>query len=204
MEISHQPAIVARGGFGILKIMSNERPTAGNLTGSLLVAHPGLLDPNFRRTVLFLSHHSAEDGAVGLVLNRPLQRKFKEVVAKGTAPALGNVNLFYGGPVSTDSVTIASLQWRRDPMSVAFHSFDGEVDEIEPHWQPGLRAFVGYSGWTSGQLEREIAQKAWIVLSPTRELIEMNDPEQAWRGIMRNSGPRLRLLAEAPDDPELN
>lgn len=184
--------------------MSTDLPTPGDLTGSLLVAHPTLLDPNFRRTVLFLSHHSKDDGAVGLVLNRPLKKKFRDVVTSDSPPILKDVNLFYGGPVSTDAVTIASLQWKQNPTSVAFHSFDGEIDDIEPEWQPGLRAFIGYSGWSSGQLEREIAQKAWLVLSPTRELIEMLNPEDAWRKIMRSSGPLLRLLAEAPDDPELN
>ena len=186
--------------------MSSKGPTAGNLTGSLLVAHPSLLDPNFRRTILFLSHHSAEDGAIGLVLNRPLKKDLDEAVPQKHLGAMGEVNLFYGGPVGLDHVTIASLQWRTNPSTVAFQSFMGNIDNIQinSEWRQGLRAFVGYAGWSRGQLEGEIAQKAWLVLSPTREMIEMAEPENAWRDIMRNSGPLLRLLAEAPDDPELN
>lgn len=186
--------------------MSADGLSAGNLTGSLLVAHPALLDPNFRRTILFLSHHSAEDGAIGLVLNRPLKKSFAEAAPTVSARGLEEVGLFYGGPVSLDHVTIASLQWRTNPTSVAFQSFMGQVENIQisAEWKPGLRAFVGYAGWSRGQLENEIAQKAWIVLAPTRELIEMPDPANAWRDIMRNSGPHLRLLAQAPDDPELN
>jgi putative transcriptional regulator len=186
--------------------MSNHQPSAGNLTGSLLVAHPNLLDPNFRRTILFLSHHSAEDGAIGLVLNRPLRKTFGEAAQKKGPDQLEEVGLYYGGPVGLDHVTIASLQWRTNPAAVAFQSFMGNVENIQinAEWKAGLRAFVGYAGWSRGQLEGEIAQKAWIVLSPTRELIEMPDPENAWREIMRHSGPHLRLLAEAPDDPELN
>lgn len=187
--------------------MSLNGPTAGNLTGSLLVAHPSLMDPSFRRTILFLSQHSADDGAVGLVLNRPLKKTFAEVAAQEPQAGLREVELFYGGPVGDHQLTIASLQWVKDPAAVAFHSFMGrgvEEVEIDPQWQAGLRGFLGYAGWTQGQLEKEIAQHAWLVLAPSREFIEMNDPENAWRTLMRNSGPVLKLLAEAPDDPELN
>ena len=68
----------------------------------------------------------------------------------------------------------------------------------------GLRAFVGYAGWSRGQLEGEIGQKAWLVLPPARELVEMREPENAWQRVMRSSGPLMKLLAEAPDDPEKN
>ncbi|MEI8293692.1 MAG: YqgE/AlgH family protein, partial [bacterium] len=71
-------------------------------------------------------------------------------------------------------------------------------------WQKGLRIFVGYSGWSPGQLEQEISENAWLVIPPARELIEMPDPHTAWQKIMRNSGPLLHLLSEAPDNPELN
>lgn len=183
--------------------MSSEGP---NLMGSILVAHPSLLDPNFRRTILFLSHHSREDGAIGLVLNRPLNKTLGAVASRKKAADWSEIELFYGGPVATDQVTLASLQWRENPREVAFQSFMGNIENvhIEPKWHDGLRAFVGYAGWSQGQLEHEIAQKAWLVLQPAREIIEMGNPETAWRNIMRNSGPMMKMLAEAPDDPELN
>lgn len=186
--------------------MSSEKPSAGNLTGSVLVAHPNLLDPNFRRTILFLSHHNVDDGAVGLVLNRPLHKTFSEVSLNERSGPLGEAGLFYGGPVAVDHITIASLQWQEQTSGVAFQNFttSGLEPEISPEWQPGLRVFVGYAGWSKGQLEGEIAQKAWIVLPPARDLIEMNSPQTAWRDIMRHSGPMMKLLGEAPDDPELN
>ncbi len=186
--------------------MSFEGPTAGNLTGSLLVAHPNLHDPNFRRTILFLSHHATYDGAIGLVLNRPLRKTLGDVSADDLEDPAREAPLFYGGPVSLDQVTLASLQWRENPTAVAFHSYSGgpQDSDIDPAWHPGLRAFLGYAGWTQGQLEREIAQKAWIIVPPTRDLIEMSDPTSAWRSIMHQTSPLLRLLAEAPDDPELN
>ena len=176
------------------------------MTGTLLVAHPNLRDSNFSRTILFLSHHSAEDGAVGLVLNRPLKRKKSSTLSEQTLSALKKVPVYYGGPVGSDEILLASMQWHDAPNAVAFRGFgaiDGEVS-IPPEFQPGLRAFVGYAGWSRGQLEDEISQKAWIVLPPTRELIEMPDPKNAWAQVMRELGPIYHLLSVMPDDPSLN
>ena len=171
-----------------------------NLTGSILVSHPSLRDPHFRRTILFLSHHNEEEGATGLILNRPLHQEVPQL------PGLPNVPIFYGGPVGTDRILLASLQWHDHPTVVAFRTFVGRAGEeiIEEEWHLGLRAFAGYAGWSSGQLEGEIADHAWLVIPPSRELVEMPCPVDAWKNIMRNMGPMLHLLAEAPDDPEKN
>ncbi len=186
--------------------MSHDGPTAGNLTGSLLVAHPTLRDPHFRRTILFISHHDSDEGAIGLVLNRPLRKTLGEIAASKIPAPLRKVETFYGGPVAMSQVTVASLEWKDDPDAVAFHSYMGGMGEVEisSDWRPGLRVFLGYAGWSPGQLENEIAQKSWLIVPPTRSLIEMPDPDAAWYDIMRHSGPLLRLLALAPDDPELN
>ena len=171
-----------------------------NMTGSLLVAHPSLRDPNFRRTILFLSHHNPEEGATGIVLNRPLDESLP------SCEDHPEIRIHYGGPVEPGNILLASLQWRTDPTVVAFRAFVGHQGDspIEPEWHPGLRAFAGYAGWGRGQLENEISQNAWIVIPPTRELIEMTDLPEAWKSIMRRSGPMMHLLAEAPDDPEKN
>lgn len=171
-----------------------------NLTGSILVAHPSLLDPHFRRTILFVSQHNPEEGATALVLNRPLDQTLTQL------PGLPAIPIYYGGPVEVDNILLASLQWRDSPTVVAFRAFVGRAgeEEIEPEWLPGLRAFAGYSGWSKGQLEGEIAAHAWIVLPPTRDIIEMESPKELWKTIMRGSGPMMHLLSEAPDHPERN
>lgn len=167
-----------------------------NLTGSILVAHPGLRDPNFRRTIVFLSHHGEEEGATGFVLNRPVE-----------AVAGGDVEwpVFFGGPVEAGRMLLASLQWRENPAMVAFRAFpDGAEVEDRRGWEEGLRVFAGYSGWAPGQLERELSENTWLVVVPTRELIEMREPESAWKAIMRQAGPLMHLLSEAPEDPGRN
>jgi len=169
---------------------------AENLTGSLLVAHPCLRDPNFRRTIVFLSQHSSEEGATGFVLNRPL-RELNDDDA--------GIPVFFGGPVCTDQSLLASLQWRENPTIVAFRAFLEPAGESSRQgWERGLRIFEGCSGWSPGQLEQEIEGNTWIVIPPTRELIEMENPEAAWQSIMRNSGPLLHLLSEAPENPANN
>jgi len=171
-----------------------------NLTGSLLVAHPTLRDPNFRRTIIFLSQHCEAEGATGFILNRPLDEAMPE------GGGLENVPVHFGGPVEPTRLVLTSLQWRKNPAAVAFRLFvgTGGADVIEREWRDGLRAFVGYSGWSAGQLESEIDSDSWIVIPPTRELIEMQNPVPAWRNLMRHSGPLLHLLSEAPDDPGRN
>jgi putative transcriptional regulator len=171
-----------------------------NLTGSILVSHPSLRDPRFRRTILFLSHHCAEEGATGLVLNRPLDQTLDQISGVPEVP------MFYGGPVEVDRILLASLQWRDHPTVVAFRAFVGRTGEelIDGEWLPGLRAFAGYAGWCRGQLEGEIAEHSWIVIPPTREIVEMPCPDNIWRDIMKISGPMMHLLSEAPDHPERN
>lgn len=167
-----------------------------NLTGSLLVAHPDLRDPNFRRTIVFLSHHSPGEGATGFVLNRPIEP---------LPSSVSNARMYFGGPVDSGKMVLASLQWRDNPTIVAFRLFPGaEEQESRRGWEDGLRIFAGHSGWTPGQLESEIEQNAWLVVPPTREMIEMKFPETAWKKIMRSSGPFFHLLSEAPDDPRRN
>ncbi len=171
-----------------------------NLTGSILIAHPMLRDPHFRRTLLFLSHHNEEEGATGLVLNRPLDQTLSQL------SGLPDIPVFYGGPVEADNIVLASLQWREEPTVVAFRAFAGRTteEEIDSDWLSGLRAFAGYSGWARGQLEAEIEEQAWLVIPPTREIVEMPAPEDIWKKLMRESGPMLHLLSDAPDHPDWN
>ncbi len=184
----------------------NASITADNLTGSILIATPTLKDPNFRKTILFLSYHSVNEGALGFVLNRPLEKTMGEMYHLSPAEALASIPLYYGGPVLPDEVNVARLNWIEQPKAVKFQSFtklieSGDVPLDRLH---GLRAFAGHSGWSGGQLEEEIAHKAWFVLSPTRNLIDMPNPTSAWKDTLRQMNPILKLLAEIPDDPSLN
>jgi len=171
-----------------------------SLTGSILVAHPSLHDPNFRRTIVFISQHVPEEGATGIILNRPLDQALKPTSGVPEVP------IYFGGPVAPETIVLTSLQWRENPTVVAFRAFSGRLSEelVDLEWLPGLRAFAGFSGWSEGQLEREIAGDSWLVLPPTREVIEMPRPDTIWKSLMRGAGPMFELLSEAPDDPWKN
>jgi len=84
-----------------------------NFAGSLLVAHPNMVDPNFRRTVLFVSEHQADEGALGVIINRPLDRPVAELVS-GTPPAgVADVPVFLGGPVGKNQLMFAAFEWQK-------------------------------------------------------------------------------------------
>ncbi len=170
-----------------------------NFTGSILVAHPALGDPSFRKTVVFISQHQADEGAIGFVLNRPLD----EMVSG--APGMPDIPIYFGGPVQPGNILLASLQWRENPALLAFRTFAGRAsDPIEHEWLPGLRGFVGYSGWAAGQLEGEIVEETWLVLPPSKNIITLSPPGDIWKSAMRDAGAMFHLLSEAPDEPWKN
>lgn len=180
-----------------------EQQPPPNLTGCILAATPGLMDPNFYRTILLLPHHSAKEGALGLVLNRPLPVRLAELAPD--AGALADVPLYYGGPVAMDQPVLLGLRWD-DNTGLEFHNFAAisEYDEIPDHWRPHLRIFIGHSGWSPGQLENEIQQNSWFVLNPVRELIEPGLDEKSWGSLLAKMSPALRLFSGAPLHPEWN
>jgi putative transcriptional regulator len=176
------------------------------LAGSLLIAHPGLLDPNFRRTVLFLGAHDEDSGAYGLVLNRPTGKTASEFLPNQELGGLSKVPVFVGGPVAPNHLTFVSFQWRPSDETVELISHV----TVEDAWKMGgeglqsLRAFVGYSGWAGGQLESELESKSWLVQRPGPEMLDLDQCRGLWQRIMREQSPWFRLLAGEPEDPSVN
>lgn len=176
-----------------------------NFTGQLLVAHPSMLDPNFRRSVLFISSHQTGEGAIGVIINRPLDKHVSELLAEPTSGALADVPVFLGGPVATNQLMFAAFDWEGNDLlnlnqNVAFE----EAHQLAEHDQNAIRAFVGYAGWSAGQLENELRQNAWVLQKPSREALRPERLPKLWFDIMRGLGPWFKMLAAAPDDPSLN
>jgi putative transcriptional regulator len=176
-----------------------------NLTGSLLVAHPSLLDPNFRRTVLFVSAHDPEDGAVGIILNRPLDKQVGDLVRDEAPATLSHVPVYLGGPVAKNQLMFAVLEWEQNNGLKLNHNVGlDEANDLMIHDPQSIRAFVGYAGWGAGQLEAEMKQRAWLIHKPTATSLNPDRLSTVWFDIMRSLGPWYKLLAAAPDDPSLN
>jgi putative transcriptional regulator len=176
-----------------------------SLAGSLLVAHPNMLDPNFRRAVLFISAHDSEDGALGVILNRPLDKQVADLVNEPPPKGLGDVPVFLGGPVGKSQLMFAAFEWHKGEGLKLNHNVGiDEAYQLADEDPASIRAFVGYAGWSAGQLEAEMKQKAWILQKPTRAALAPAGLPKLWFEIMRGLGPWYKMLAAAPDDPSLN
>lgn len=180
-------------------------PQPTSLAGSLLIAHPGLLDPNFRRTVLLISEHDKE-GTFGLVLNRPTGRTLGELLPNKPIGALAQLPVLLGGPVQANQLIFASFHWsmETDRMHCRHHLQIPEAQEALEQEHTEVRAFIGYSGWTGGQIEAEMKEKSWLVAQPTLDLFAPGKHATLWRDVTSSFGPWFRLVAEAPDDLSSN
>ena len=183
------------------------KPHEGSYQGLLLVAHPALKDPNFRRSVLFLTTHQPSLGAFGFVLNRPLGKNASELLPEhGQQPLLERVPASLGGPVGQYQLSFASLSLGAAQEESRFQSnlsLDDVANRLEAN-PAGVRAFVGYAGWAAGQLENEIEQEAWVLVKADSHEIAPGSNERLWYRVMNSLGPTYKLLAAAPDDPSLN
>lgn len=178
-------------------------PKATSLAGSLLLAHPALRDANFRRTVVLMTADGAE-GAMGVVLNRPLYKKMGELGGDFALGPLASTPLFKGGPVQTEQLILAAWQ-------IQSHGFQLHLG-IDPEKAGSLlgddtthvRAFFGYAGWSAGQLKNELKQNTWIIAEPPSDLFTQPGDLSLWRNVLREKGAEWRLLADEPDDPDYN
>ena len=185
-----------------------DRPT-GSLRGKLLVATPPLVDPNFDRTVvLMLEHH--DEGALGLVLNRPGPTDLAEVAPEWCPLAAEPPVVFLGGPVAPDSV-IALGRGRpgADERFVAIFDDLGAVDlAADPFDLAGsielVRVFTGYAGWGGGQLESELERDAWFVVDGHADDAFGARPDDLWRDVLRRQRAPIAMFAHHPEDPGVN
>src|SRR3954453_18438989 len=121
------------------------RETGGlqNLTGSLLIAHPNMLDPNFRRSVLFISSHDPEEGAMGVILTRPLDKQVADLVGDTPPEGLADVPVFLGGPVGKNQLMFAAFEWEDANGLKLNHNVDmTEAHELVGEDPASIRAFV--------------------------------------------------------------
>jgi putative transcriptional regulator len=175
--------------------------------GQLLIAGPGLVDPNFWRTVVLVVEHS-EEGALGLVLNRPSETTVGEAVAELQRLLDLDDPLFIGGPVQPSALIV--LAEFEDPDDAALIAFDdigvlatGSSDDPAVGLRRG-RAFVGHAGWGPGQLDSEIERGDWILEHAHREDAFMPDPGQLWESVLTRKGGSYALVARMPPDPSVN
>ena len=178
-----------------------------SLQGQLLVASPALLDPNFRRAVVLITEHT-EDGAAGLVLNRPSEAEVAEAVPLLEPLGDDGEHVWVSGPVQPNAVLVLGEFVDPDDAAVplfgslGFPSLD-EPDDIVP-LTTRRRIFAGYAGWGSGQLEDELAREDWILEPASNDDAFTEAPEELWADVLRRKGGIYELVARMPEDPSVN
>jgi putative transcriptional regulator len=178
-----------------------------NLKGQLLISGGRLYDPNFRHTVVLIGDHGSW-GAVGVILNRPLDVKVED-----TVPALAELvdpgsPLFQGGPVEPHQAVVLADVTAPGLVDVpVFGSVGFVTGEIPSGIRSSVqraRVYVGHSGWGPGQLEAELESDSWIVEAATAEDVFTLSPDAMWRRVLERKGPEYAALARVPFDPSMN
>jgi putative transcriptional regulator len=190
----------------ILKIKTNDiRPSRGKI----LISEPLLSDNYFKRSVVLLAEHN-EEGSFGIILNKPIDNKFNEVV-----PDFPDYrgNLYLGGPVSNSSLffihtlgdkidnsqeIMKGLYWGGDIESVRELLMLNQLDHNQ------IRFCVGYSGWGSNQLEDELKRNSWLVSSLPAETLMEQAPDGLWDYALKKLGSDYSYWTNFPTDPGMN
>jgi len=185
--------------------------------GYLLVAAPALVDPNFNHSVVLLLDYD-ENGALGVVLNRPSPVPIGDVLPDWSALVGDPDVLFQGGPVSTDSaLAVAALGtdssgaendsepigWRRLFGATGILDLDAPTELVAPVVSR-LRIFAGYSGWGREQLAAEIAEGSWYVVPSVPSDLFTGDPGSLWARVLRRQPGEIAWVSTRPADPSMN
>ncbi len=181
--------------------MCEEVPdTPIQLEGHILLADPSLREGLFHKSVILLAEHNRDEGACGFILNRPTDQTVGDLLTSNEFAPLKNIRVHLGGPVGQEHLTFAAL-WAKDHHLHFATRISAKNAIIRPQ-QPGtlVRAFAGYSGWTSGQLEHELQKKSWITTLPEERILQSEHAQKLWAEMLCHISPYHKILAEAPDD----
>ena len=177
--------------------------------GILLLAEPFLHEMSFRRAVILLADHG-NDGSVGFILNKPIAMKLDEVMED--FPEI-EVPLYYGGPVATETLHYVhdagpildgsmeiskGVYWGGDFEKLKFLI---QTEVIKPR---NIRFFLGYSGWSDGQLAAELASGSWIKAEMDPNYTFQLNYKTLWESALNHKGDVYSVIAQIPDSLILN
>ena len=172
------------------------------------MAAPSLMEPNFHRTVVLVAEHD-EEGALGLVLNRPLEAAVADGAPDLAALVPDGARVHWGGPVQpAGGLVLVDFE---DPGaagllvlgSVGLPAADADADDLAAVTRRA-RVFAGHAGWAPGQLDAEIEADGWITARAEPEDVFAADAESLWGAVLERKGGQYALVARMPPDPSLN
>lgn len=173
--------------------------------GKVLLAEPFMLDPNFRRSAVLLCEHN-NDGSVGFIMNKPLRMRIDELIED--FPEFDS-EVFFGGPVQTDTIhyihnvgelldesrlVVDGVYWGGDFNKLKF-LISSKL--IQPE---NIRFFVGYSGWSEGQLADEMNLGSWVSADMDANYLFKSIPARLWEQVMYNKGDVYTVISQVPED----
>lgn len=176
----------------------------GKLRGKLLLADPSLRGSIFHHSVVLIHDHD-DSGAVGLILNQPTGKRVSDFLTTPEFEAIGGLAVHLGGPVDAHQLTFSSFWWSgKQGLRWALRLTPEQA--YEHARKPGriLRAFIGYSGWSEGQLEDELERDSWFTCTPQSDLLGQHHDPELWKELMAGISPLHRLMAMAPEQIHLN
>jgi putative transcriptional regulator len=177
--------------------------------GKILISEPFLPDTFFNRSIVYLTDHSPQ-GSVGFILNKKLDLNISTAVS-GFENWNENINM--GGPVAPDTLHYLHKLGGLIPNSVLIEDniwWGGDIDTIRELISTGkinhsqIRFFLGYSGWSAGQLERELKEDSWIIARVKADIIMNNRGDDTWKRVLRSFKNKYRIWADFPDSPDMN
>jgi putative transcriptional regulator len=177
--------------------------------GKILISEPFLPDKFFNRSIVYLTDHTPQ-GSVGFILNKKLDLKISNAI-EGFEDWDENLNM--GGPVAPDTLHYLHNLGDLIPKSVHIEGtvfWGGDIEIIKGLIKTGkikqsqIRFFLGYSGWSSGQLERELKEDSWVIAKVKSDIIMNNRGNDTWKKVLRSFKNKYRMWAEFPDSPEMN
>jgi putative transcriptional regulator len=192
----------------------------GFLGGSFLVSEIALADPNFRQTVVLMISHD-DNGAFGLVVNRPSPFTLGDVVEGMDDSPARTIPVFIGGPVQQEILFLLHAAFPgqtgdedttrpvegviSEPATLALVEYlKNDWASLPPEDRPAVRVYAGYSGWGPGQLEGELKSEAWVVVKATQELIFRPDAQGAWEDAFARKGPLYQIILQTGFKPSMN
>ncbi|NUQ22594.1 MAG: YqgE/AlgH family protein [Saprospiraceae bacterium] len=177
--------------------------------GSLLIAEPFMLDPNFKRAAVLLCEHSAE-GSIGFILNKPLGMRIDELIED--FPEFDS-EVFFGGPVQTDTIhyihSVGDLLEESVKLTDGVY-WGGDFEKLkflissQLILPQDIRFFLGYSGWSEGQLADEIVYGSWVLAEMYANYVFKSRPDQLWQQAMFNKGNAYTVIARMPENYSAN
>ena len=176
-----------------------------NLTNHLLIAMPNLHDPNFEHTVTYICEHN-ENGAMGIVVNRPIDidigEVFEQMRIPVSTPKVADARIFLGGPVEEQRGFVLHTQPAKWDSSLQVSeqlsvTTSRDILEAMARGEGSEQALIalGYAGWGSGQLEQELLDNAWLSVPADQAILFDLPPARRWEAAAQLLGVDLNMLS---------